>query len=58
MIYAVLWRLSTTILGAAIGGAVLLFDVRHWTTNSTPNAYTESTAVVSEATKATVPIQK
>jgi len=30
LIYAVLWRFATTILGAAIGGGVLLLEVRHW----------------------------
>jgi len=34
LIYAVLWRLATTILGAAIGSAVLLLDVRHWAQKS------------------------
>ncbi|MDZ7361329.1 MAG: flippase-like domain-containing protein [candidate division KSB1 bacterium] len=34
LIYAVLWRFATTIIGAAIGGLVLIFDVRHWATNT------------------------
>jgi hypothetical protein len=34
LIYAVLWRFATTIVGAAIGGLVLMFDVRHWATNT------------------------
>jgi uncharacterized protein (TIRG00374 family) len=42
LIYAVLWRLATTISGAAIGGLVLLFDVRHWAKDSAPSANVES----------------
>lgn len=33
MIYAVLWRLATTIIGAVIGGLVLLFEIRSWNRN-------------------------
>jgi uncharacterized protein (TIRG00374 family) len=30
LVYAVLWRLATTISGAVIGGLVMFFDVRAW----------------------------
>jgi hypothetical protein len=34
LIYAVLWRLATTIIGATIGGLVLMFEMRHWAANT------------------------
>jgi hypothetical protein len=40
LIYAVLWRFVTTMLGALVGGGVLLLDVRRWAPKETaaPNA--------------------
>ena len=48
IIYAVLWRLAATIIGAAIGGLVLLFEVRHWAKESTPRTNTQDAPVVFE----------
>jgi uncharacterized membrane protein YbhN (UPF0104 family) len=42
LIYAVLWRLATTIISAVIGGFVLMFDVRHWTKETASNANTRN----------------
>lgn len=57
LIYAVLWRLATMIFGAAIGGAVLLLDVRHWTQKAGPNA-TDSIPDLLDTPEATVAIKE
>jgi hypothetical protein len=57
MIYAVLWRLSTTIIGAAIGGLVLLWDVRYWAQQSKTNAAAPLPIMV-EAQEATIAIRE
>ncbi len=44
MIYAVFWRLATTIIGAVIGSLVLLFDVRSWHRDEDNGAVRESPA--------------
>jgi uncharacterized protein (TIRG00374 family) len=45
LIYAVLWRLATTISGAVIGGLVMFFDVRKW--HQKPLSKTQAEAVIS-----------
>jgi hypothetical protein len=57
LIYAVLWRLATTIIGAAIGGAVLLLDVRHWAKKAESSA-TESIPVLLNTQEAPVAIKE
>ncbi len=42
LIYAVLWRLATTISGAVIGGLVMFFDVRTLTQPPLPKAPAEA----------------
>jgi uncharacterized protein (TIRG00374 family) len=51
LIYAVLWRFAATVLAAAIGGAVLLLDVRHWAQKTVSNPV-NATPVSSEAQRA------
>lgn len=46
MIYAVLWRLATTIIGAVIGGMVLLFEVRSWHRDDTAGHTVEQPASI------------
>lgn len=52
VIYTVLWRFVTTILGAVIGGVVLLLDMRRWTKGPSPLAQAEEVSDLSKATGA------
>lgn len=54
MIYAVLWRLATTIIGAVIGGLVLLWDVRHWAQQAEINTAVTPMPVLAEAADANI----
>jgi len=51
LIYTVLWRLATTMIGAAIGGAVLLLDVRHWAERANAGTNTENAPFIVQARK-------
>jgi len=52
LIYTVLWRFVTTLLGAVIGGFVLLLDIRFWTQRTLPGALTEAVPTFAHTTDA------
>jgi len=54
LIYAVLWRFVATILGALIGGIVLLVDMRHWMQGASPAASTKDVSNFQKTTGASV----
>jgi hypothetical protein len=54
LIYAVIWRVATTIIGAVIGGVVMLLDMRHWTQRDARSSSRKAAPVLSNKTDASI----
>jgi hypothetical protein len=51
LVYAVLWRFATTMLGALIGGVILILDMRRWAQKDAAVPHATSVPVLATATE-------